>query len=44
MKRKIRRILLPVMILFLVIFGAVSPQASMWDFFGALRNTQAKAV
>ncbi|WP_417091179.1 Ig-like domain-containing protein [Marvinbryantia sp.] len=44
MKRKIRRILLPVMILFLVVFGAVSAQASMWDFFGALPNTQAKAV
>ena len=35
---------MPVMILFLAVFGAVSVQASMWDFFGALPNTQAKAV
>ncbi len=44
MKRKIRRVFLPVIIIFLVVFGAASVQASTWDFFGALPNTQAKAV
>ena len=44
MKRKIRGVILPVMILLLVVTGAASVRASTWDFFGVLPSTQAKAV
>lgn len=45
MKRKIRKAFLPLLLLLLLVTaGAASAQASSWDFFGALPNTQAKAV